>query len=71
MTMLTHPGSPLKRAPYSSRRQDPAETAAADARLAKIKQFCMCAFSVLLAMGILAGGIALQAAFYLSRLNFH
>ena len=40
-------------------------------RLANIKQFCVCAFSVLLAMGALAGIIALKAAFFLSRLNFH
>jgi hypothetical protein len=71
MTMLTHPGRPFERAPHSSELRKPAETAAMDSRLAKIKQFCVCAFSVLLAMGALAGIIALKAAFFLSRLNFH
>ena len=71
MTMLTHPGGPFEQAPDSSGRQATVETGAADARRAKIKQFCMCALSVVLAVGVLAGIIALRAAFFLSRLNFH
>ena len=70
MTVLTHPGSPIERARHAG-RQNTVETAAADARLAKFKQFCMCAFTVLLAMGALVGVIALKAAVFLSRLNFH
>ena len=71
MTMLTHPGGPFEQAPDSSGRQTTVEAGAADARRAKIKQFCMCALSVVLAVGVLAGIIALRAAFFLSRLNFH
>jgi hypothetical protein len=71
MTMLTHLGGPFRRAPYLSQRKQTLETAAVEARWAKIRQFCMCAFSVLLAVGVLAGIIALKAAFFLSRLSLH
>jgi hypothetical protein len=71
MTMLTFTRGPFERARHASTRPDATETEAAGARLASIKQFCVCAFTVLLAMAAVAGVIALKAAVYLSRLNFH
>ena len=71
MAMLTHPGGSLEQASHPAGKQDRIKAGAADARLAKIRQFCMCAFTVVLAMGAVAGIIALKAAVYLSRLNFH
>lgn len=71
MTMLTYNRSPFERAHHPSETQDAVETAEANARLADIKQFCICAVSILLAMAAVAGVIALKAAVYLSRLNFH
>jgi hypothetical protein len=71
MTMLTHPRRPLERAPYSAARRQALGPREADARLAKIGQFCMCAFTILLAVGALTGVIALKAAIYLSRLHLN
>jgi hypothetical protein len=45
-------------------------TAAAKAHLATIKRFCICAFTVLAAGGVLAAIVALKATIYLSRLNY-
>ena len=70
MTLLTHPSEPLQRAAASSEERKKPDSRAAAAGLAHIKQLCMCAFTILLTVGILVGGIALKAAVYLSRLNY-
>jgi hypothetical protein len=71
MSMLTHPHRPLQRAPHSSASREALGAREADARRAKIRQFCLCAFTVLLAVGALTGVIALKAAIYLSRLHLN
>ena len=69
MTMLTHARSPLQRPTNSPRRQDAAAADAAEAHLAMIKRFCMCALTILLAGGTLAGIIALKALAVFHNLN--
>ena len=71
MTMLTFTRGPFERARHASKKPDAAEAEATAARLAAIKQFCLCALTVVLAMAAVAGVIALKSAVYLSRLNFH
>jgi hypothetical protein len=71
MTMLTHTRGPSKRAPYSSERQNATEAGAAEAHLAMIKRFCMCALTILLAGAALAGIIALRAIAVFHSLNFN
>jgi hypothetical protein len=66
MTMLVHARGPSERAPNSSERQD---AAAAEARLAMIKRFGMCALTILLAGSALAGIIALKAIAVFHNLN--
>jgi hypothetical protein len=70
MTMLTHTGGRFKPARCSSGGRDIAATGPANARMAMIKRFCLCALTVLVAGGALAGIIALKAAIFLSRLSF-
>jgi hypothetical protein len=70
MTMLIHTRGPLERTPRSSVGRKTVRTGLAAARSATIKRFCVRALAVLAAMGALAGIIALEAAFYLSRLNY-
>jgi hypothetical protein len=69
MTMLTHARGPLQRPTYSPRRQDAAAAGAAEAHLAMIKRFCMCALTILLAGGALSGIIALKALAVFHNLN--
>ena len=66
MTMLVHSRGPFERAPNSSERQD---AAAAEARLAMIKRFGMCALTLLQAGSALAGIIALKAIAVFHNLN--
>jgi hypothetical protein len=47
-----------------------ARTAAAKARLAAIKQFCLGAVAIVAAGAALAAVIALKTAIYLSRFNY-
>jgi hypothetical protein len=70
MTMLTHTHHPSNRTPYSPERQN-AAAVAAKAHLGMIKRFCMCALTVLLAGGALAGIIGLRAIAVLHTLNFN
>ena len=51
MTMLTFTRGPLDRARQAATRPEAAETEAAAARLAAIKQFCLCALTVVLGHG--------------------
>jgi hypothetical protein len=68
MTMLMHERSPFDRAPYSAR--EAAGPATAATRLATIKQAGKFVLAVLLVGCALAGMIALEAAFFLSRLSY-
>ena len=68
MTMLMHERSPFDRAPYSSRER--AEPAPAATQLATIKQAGKFVLAVLLVGAALAAMIALEAAFFLSRLSY-
>jgi hypothetical protein len=63
--MLMHA---FERPPASSDSRDIVKTAAANARRATIKQFCLCVLGALAAGAILAGIIALETAFYLRAL---
>ena len=67
MTMLMRERSPFDRAPDSSRER--AEPAPAATQLATIKQAGRFVLAVLLVGAALAGMIALEAAFFLSRLS--
>jgi hypothetical protein len=69
MTMLTHARGPFEAAPNSSERQDAAGADAAEARLAMIKRFGICALTILLAGSALAGIIALKAIAVFHNLN--
>ena len=73
MTMLMHTRGRFERAPNSPERQDAAGADAAEARLAMIKRFGMCALTLLLAGGALTGIVALRtiAVFHTSNLNIH
>jgi hypothetical protein len=73
MTMLMHTRGPFEGAPNSSERQDAAGAGAAEARLATIKRFGMCALTLLLAGGALTGIVALRAiaAFHTLNINVH
>jgi hypothetical protein len=68
MTMLMHERSPFDRAPDSSRER--AGPAPAATQLATIKQAGKFVLAVLLVGAALAGMIALEAAFFLSRLSY-
>ena len=68
MTMLMHERSPFDRAPDSSRER--AGPVPAATRLATIKQAAKFSLAVLLVGGVLAGMIALEAAFFVSRLSY-
>jgi hypothetical protein len=70
MTMLTHSRGRFERVLYSSGRRDNVRAGAAQAHLATIKRFCVCALTVLVAGGAVAAVIALKTAVYLSRLNY-
>jgi hypothetical protein len=63
MTMLIHTRGPS----YSSRRRDTIDRAAAGARRAAIKQFCLGALAVLVGGGAIAGIIAVKTAAYFWR----
>jgi hypothetical protein len=69
MTMLTHARGPFQRPTYSPERQDAATPGAAEAHVAMIKRFCICALTILLAGGALAGIIALKAIAVFHNLN--
>jgi hypothetical protein len=69
MTMLMHTRGPFQRAPSSMTRQNTIRVAAAAARLAVVKRFCIGALTVLAAGGALTAIIALKAAIYYWR--FH
>jgi hypothetical protein len=70
MTMLMHTRDPFERTSGSSAGRKRVRTGLAAIRPATIKRFCVRALAVLAAMGALAGIIALEAVFYLSRLNY-
>jgi hypothetical protein len=70
MTMLTHTCAPSKPAPHLSERRDTVGAGAADAHLAMIKRFCLCALTILVAGGAAAGVIALKAAIYFWRFHY-
>ena len=67
MTMLMRECSPFDRAPDSSRER--AGSTPAATQLATIKQAGRFVLAVLLVGAALAGMIALEAAFFLSRLS--
>jgi hypothetical protein len=69
MTMLMHTRGPFERAPNSPERQGAAGADAAEARLAKIKRFGICALTLLLAGGALTGIVALRAIAVFHSLN--
>jgi hypothetical protein len=73
MTMLTHTPGPFERAPYSSERRDTVGRGPTEAHKAMIKEFCMCALTILLAGAALAGIIALRAiaVFHSLNINMH
>ena len=73
MTMLMHTRGPFERTPNSSERQDATGADAAEARLAMIKRFGMCALTLLLAGGALTGIVALRtiAVFHSLNMNIH
>ena len=68
MTMLMHERGPFDRAPDSSGQK--ARPAPAATQPATIKQAGKFVLAVLLVGGALAGMIALEAAFFLSRLSY-
>jgi hypothetical protein len=68
MTLLTHERGPFDRAPCSSR--EAAGPATAAAHLATIKRAGKFVLAVLLVGCALAGMIALEAAFFLTRLSY-
>jgi hypothetical protein len=68
MTMLTHRGNEFKPASYRSGQQHTAGTTIAD--FAVLKRFWLCALTVLLAGGAVAGIIALKTAIALSRISY-
>jgi hypothetical protein len=72
MTMLMHTRGPFERA-RSSERQDATGADAAEARLAMIKRFGMCALTLLLAGGALTGIVALRtiAVFHSLNMSIH
>jgi hypothetical protein len=70
MTMLMHTRDPFERAPSLMERRDTIREGAAEAHLAMIKRFCMCALTVLAAGGAIAAIIALKAAIYYWRFFF-
>jgi hypothetical protein len=69
MTMLMHTRGPFEGAPNSSERQDAVGADAAEARLAMIKRFGMCALTLLLAGSALTGIVALKAIAVFHNLN--
>lgn len=69
MTMLMHTRGSFEGPPNSSERQDAAGADAAEARLAIIKRFGICALTILLAGSALAGIIALKAFAVFHNLN--
>jgi hypothetical protein len=69
MTMLMHTRGPFEGAPNSSERRDAAGADAAEARLAMIKRFGICALALLLAGGALTGIVALKAIAVFHNLN--
>ena len=71
MTMWTHTGGPLKRAPYTAGSQDSARVGAAAAYLAMIKRFSMCVLMMLGAGVAIAAIMALKVAIYLPRFIHH
>jgi hypothetical protein len=73
MTMLMHTRGPFERPTSSSERRDAAGTDAAEARLAMVKRFGICALTLLLAGGALTGIVALRAiaVFHNSNMNIH
>jgi hypothetical protein len=71
MTMLMHTRGPFERAPNSSERRDAAGTDAAEARLATVKRFGICALTLLLAGGALTGIVALRAIAVFHNLNMN
>ena len=73
MTMLTHARGSFQRPTFSSERQDAAGADAAEARLAKIKRFGICALTLLLAGGALTGIVALRtiAVFHSLNMSIH
>ena len=70
MTILMYTRGPFERSPSSMERRDIIREGAAEAHLAMIKRFCMCALTVLAAGGTLATVIALKAAIYYWRFHY-
>lgn len=66
MTMLMH----TRGIPYSSGRQDAIEPAAANARWAAIRTFCLCAVAALAAGAAMGGIIALTTVAAFWRLHY-
>lgn len=71
MTMLTHTRSGIEPAAYSSVGHDTAGAEAAQARLAKIKRFCISALAVAAAGCALVAIMALKIAVYFPRFIQH
>jgi len=71
MTMLTHAREPSQRPTYSLKRQDAATPNAAEAHVAMIKRFCICALTILLAASARAGIVALRAIAVFHNQDIH
>jgi len=71
MTILTHARDASQRSTYSPKRQDAATPNAAEAHVAMIKRFCICALTILLAAGALALIVALRAIAVFHNLEIH
>jgi hypothetical protein len=70
MTMLTQTRDPFTPASYSSGRRELAEAGTANAHMAAIKRFCVCALAALVGGSALAGVIALRVAIYFWRFHY-
>jgi hypothetical protein len=68
--MLRHIGGPFEQAPRSSGGRKRVRTGLAAARLATMKRVRMRALAVVAVGALLAAIVALDATFYLSRLNY-
>jgi hypothetical protein len=69
MTTLTQTRDPFTPASYSGRR-DSVGAGTANAHMATIKRFCVCALAALVGGSAFAGVIALRVAIYFWRFHY-
>ena len=70
MTMLTPTRGRFERAAYSSESRDRVGAGRADARLAKVRRFCVSALLVVMAGVALTAIMALKVIVYLPRFHY-